>query len=85
MIDVLDGGVVARRIGGYVVLQRDGNIDQPASHSSLLSCANEAMRVVRLCLVGKQGSSRETSGLKEWRSLADLAKTVINTLKKQLF
>jgi hypothetical protein len=30
MIDVLDGGMIARRIGGHVVLQGNGDVDQLA-------------------------------------------------------
>src|SRR5882762_5664818 len=36
MIDVLDGGMPARRIGRHVVLQRYGNVDQLSRHGASL-------------------------------------------------
>src|ERR1700704_453228 len=36
VIDVLDGGMSARRIGRHVVLQRHGNIDQSSGHMRFL-------------------------------------------------
>ena len=34
VIVVLNGRTDPRRIGGYVVLQRDGNVDQPSRHGA---------------------------------------------------
>ncbi len=39
MIDVLDGGMIAWGISWHIVLQGNGNIDQPAGHRSLLARA----------------------------------------------
>jgi hypothetical protein len=35
MVDILDGGVIARRIGRHIVLQGYGYIDQLARHAAL--------------------------------------------------
>ena len=42
MIDVLDLGSKPRRVGGNVVLQRRGNVDEASSHAFLLPGATRA-------------------------------------------
>jgi hypothetical protein len=37
MIDVLDRGMVARRIGRHIVLQRNGDVDQSSGHGHFLA------------------------------------------------
>src|SRR5437762_7450706 len=36
VVDILDRGMIARRIGRYIVLQRHGNIDQSSGHERFL-------------------------------------------------
>src|SRR5262249_49742500 len=44
VIDVLDGRMVARRVGRHIVLQRHGDVDQLSRHCarSLLACCCQA-------------------------------------------
>ena len=65
MIDILDGRVIARRIGGHVVLQGNGDIDQFARHgiSSLL--------FLRLALAAVAAVPPDPSGGLNCRSFAE--------------